>query len=408
MLFGRREETLEVSADRLEAFQRELFEHDTERTVSQGANSLNRLQKGLDLFSHAIETLSSHTGTPDEEYIGRTSVGVASDQKRNYEMALRNALASLREELARNDDETRYERLQREKLSFESFISKLLSINSNFKLVVLGYSAQMGAFKKAFAAIEKGVKEFGIALEKGAEQLKQYDALNSRIARFQALREELRAISDTTANASDAEVSAREKESASASASQVETKRTELSRKMSVVASHADRLSSSLGDLLLPIERASRKFDHDAKKGPKLGDYVTDPYSKSWNVTERAEFQTLLKDLRKSVMDGKVDMKNSEGIAAHIDLIMESDIAGLVGEIKAIRAEQDSIKEEIRSCEDEIRMLLSRASSSDSVLAERAKMLENKSKLEAEANSAMLEISKLFYEIYKKQIKIID
>ena len=408
MLFKKQEVPDNVDIDGLDELLNTLFEKNSERFVTQARRAAEKIHKGLEMFVRSIDALDSYGGEPDDEFIGSNSISVARVQKGNYISALKSALSALKDGSGPEGVETRFEALQLEKVSYESFISKVLSINSNFKIVVLGYAAQMGPFKKAFSAIENGVKDLGRELEKGSEQLNQYSTLKSLIDRLNLLTEEFRVLSEKMQSSEDIGISKKEGDDALAATKVVEIRREKLVTGASAIRQRIDYISMGISNLLLPIERAARKYDHEKKKGARLSDYISNLHSMAFGDAENAEFLSLLSGLKKSILEGAIDVKNQNGVVSHIDLISSARIADSVNEMRQLKSELEEVEGEIKACGEEMLALKSKRFNSESALKERSHIAEKSSRLEEEISSTKLTIAKLFGEYYRKQIRVVS
>lgn len=406
MLFGRPSK-VELGSEKLEGYLREIFERDSERIVARCTKPRERLERGISMFKNAVDGLEAYGGAPDLESTGMTGESVVSDRKRRYVIALRNVLASLGKELEPEIHETSYEKLLHEKSVYERMISDVLRLNSDFKVVVLGYSERMGAFKKAFSELERGVRDMATELGRGAVSFDHYNTLKLHIENLVELKEEVGTISAFADSGGQAMCNnlggetLREMEA-------LESRSRELSTKENALSSKIRELSGNIESLLQPIERASRKYDHGKKENGKISHFTTNPYAVDWKGSEYARFIEIIRDLRNSILNKTIDVKNDEGIISRIDLIIDSRIGDMINEVRGIEMEMDEVRNEIRVCNSEIYMLKEHTTKKKAEGEEREKILKKAEDAKENVSEEKRAIERLFIEYYNALVSITD
>ncbi len=406
MLFGKPSK-VELRSERLDEYLREIFERDSEKIVARCAKPHERLERGVGMFKNAIDGLEAYGGAPDLESIGMTGESVVSDRKRRYVLALRNVLASLGKELESESRETGYERFLHEKSVHERMISDVLRLNSDFKVVVLGYSDRMGAFKKAFSELERGVKDMATELGRGAISFDHYNTLKLHIENLVGLKEEAETMSAFAEGGSQT----MQDDSSGEMLREMETlgaRSRDLSAKENALSSKIRELSGNLESLLQPIERASRKYDHGKKENNRIGHFTSNPYTVDWEGGEYTRFIDLIKDLRTSVLNKAIDVKNDDGIVSRIDLIIDSRIVDMINEVKDIERERDEVRNEMRVCNSEIYSLKEHTTKKKAEGEEREKMLKKAEDAKENVSEEKRAIERLFVEYYNICVTIID
>ncbi|MCL5404638.1 MAG: hypothetical protein M1125_02245 [Candidatus Marsarchaeota archaeon] len=406
MLFRKPEEEREVQIGELEGFFREMFERESEKAVKRAEQVEPHITHGLHMFEKAAEALAEYNGEPDEEFIGRASISSAKEQKSHYTDALQKALASLAAELKDAHAGTRYETMLRKKDIYTEFVSKVLSLNSSFKLAVLGYSERMGDFKKSFSVIEKNLKALESELGFGSEAFRQYESAIGHVQALLGGMENIRLASmqnDYT-----------QKDAATASSSDIERDRSalegkirEISAKISDCEKRSKSISAEMELLLLPIERVSRKYDHSIPSKEGIGQYIADPVSKLASELSYSNFVSLLNDMRKKIEQGSIEIKNKEDVLSQISLILNTNLSDMAYQAMKLESEKAELSEQLKSYDIELHKVHAQKSSTDSLIRERETAAKRLSYTKAEAEQRKLTIERLAYDLYKVRLKIV-
>ncbi len=80
--------------------------------------------------------------------------------------------------------------------------------------------------------------------------------------------------------------------------------------------------------LILPLERISKKFDHLSVRKTTLSEFIADSTSRINNEGDYQEFKQLLSELRKSINEDKVEAKNNTRINESISELIDSNLYG--------------------------------------------------------------------------------
>ena len=80
--------------------------------------------------------------------------------------------------------------------------------------------------------------------------------------------------------------------------------------------------------LILPLERISKKFDHLSVRKTTLSEFIADSTSRINNEGDYQKFKQLLSELRKSINEDKVEAKNNTRINESISELIDSNLYG--------------------------------------------------------------------------------
>ena len=391
----------------LQQYLTEIFESFSEPVARRCYSIKPRIESGIALFEKAIESLESYKGDPEEELIGPASVNSAKTQKSHYTEALKSFIASAKSDEHGSYGDTRYERLEYEKTVYQSLISKILSSNSTFKSVVIGYSSQLDGFKKSFSYIERGVASFEAELSKGSERFRQYEYVRNAISRARSTSDELAEISSMLSKSENVQPDPEKMNKIKSDEASLNSKISGLRDRSAYLSSEINRAYSEIDQLLQRIERAARKYDYVSAQKRKFSDYLSNRYAMLENESDYSDFLKMLEDMRDRISKGEIAVKNPQDEISHINLILGSGISDNLESIASLKSEKASIDGEIEAHGGEIRAIEMEKSKNDYTLGSKAQLSERKVSLERELSQAKLAIEKHFRDYFGKEIKIL-
>ncbi|EET90179.1 MAG: hypothetical protein LVQ97_01005 [Candidatus Micrarchaeales archaeon] len=407
MFFKKPQGPQTIGISDLQQYLTEIFESLSEPVVRKCYSVKPRIESGIVMFEKAIESLESYNGDPEEELIGLASVNSAKTQKPHYTEALKSFIASAKSEENESYGDTRYERLEYDKTVYQSLISKILSSNSTFKSVVIGYSSQLDGFKKSFSYIERGVGSFEAELSKGSERFRQYEYVRNAISHAMALMEELAEVSSMLSKSENMQPDPEKMNRIKSEEASLSSKIAGLRDRSAYLSSEINRAYSEIDQLLQRVERAARKYDHASTKKRKFSDYLSNRYAMLENESGYSDFLKMLGDMRDGISKGEIMVKNPQDEISHINLIIGSGISDNLKSIASLRNEKAAIDGEIGAYSGDIRTIEMEKSKNDYTLGSKAQLSERKASLEHELSQAKLAIERHFRDYFGKEIKIL-
>ncbi len=403
--FGRNSSSLDLSIGSIEEYLRSSFEELSAPVVTACERRLAGLSRAVEEFSYALDEFSAIDLEPDEEASGINSAGFAKSQKSNYQKVLSNAVASLKEGLEDISAATGYERIYKAHGLYSSFIHKVLSTNSTFKIVVFGYHSGISLFKKPFSIIEKQVKELEYELGRDAAHFNEYNKILTSIEALRTHIEELDAIRWSEEHAS----TLQEGESSRilSEAKSHEHTIAELREQLRGMESKVRLHRSELEVLLKPMERAARKFDHNAKANSRITQYIAMPFDTSFTNSPYADFSEVLSKLRESIEKEASASDEKENALRHLNKAIEANIDAKLAVIRSEDKELDTIKSEIREQESKLSEYSRAASDVEEENRKRIDAAQRKEHLSSEIHIEKENIERMLGHEYGRQVRIV-
>jgi hypothetical protein len=117
-----------------------------------------------------------------------------------------------------------------------------------------------------------------------------------------------------------------------------------IAQKAGEAARHEEQFHAELVDLFSHVSRAFTKYSYGLTKVTEARLQVMS--DEPWNMLRESDvspYSSLLLEIRKSIDSGKIQLKDSDRIVHHLDVILGS-IPELQGRARAIKSERDSLR----------------------------------------------------------------
>jgi len=365
-----------------------------------------KLLGSLDNFQNAIKEFSNVKAEPDEELVGSISVSFIKKQKPKYEESLSSAVSILREQISAINRDTKYEELREFQLHFADFVSKILSLNSNFRGVIMGYSDEMRFFKKPFSIIEKSLKDLEYELSRGEEVFRFYMALKDEIKKLIALKNELYIMADVTDN--DAKNTSNNASPIKAEISAIENKISALQEEVSKSEYKYHKISAEVELLLKPLERAARKYDHSNTGKQSIAKHLSNPMTELSNELAYSHFIAMLNDMKSKIKDKTISVDNEAQVIEQINDVLNSGINSSISEANSSIEDKQSVEREILGYKNAIYDLNKKLNNIES----ESKMIDQKIKNSAEIKKMIEDtkysVERMFMQYYNSKVHITE
>ena len=403
MLFGRSEPE-KVRLDELDALAARLFE---KRLGSFGARSegtIRSMARAAEEFADACERLGELNAEPYMEDLYFASASSIKGQKALYAKAIKRIISEMNLEIG--EGANAYEKSKAALMRVDSATNEMLKTNAGFKTVLYSYSNHMGAFKRAFSAIERLREELHREIESRSGEAREYEEVMREAEKLRLTLEEIRIFRESM-DALGRSLGGADRKGAEAIEERILKDLAEKKGELAEANAQASRLSERISLMTAPLERPSRKQDHLSLKKIHISEFISDPINRIRGEEDYSEFSSLLKEMRENVESGKIDTKNREGTLSAINALMDFDIRNAIDSLRSLRERGMAVSDEIRTIERTIgeikkgREGLERSMKDISLTRERAEAAERS------VDSIKASIEKMFSEYYRKPISIL-
>lgn len=404
MFFGRGDDkTEDVKVEALYGLLNSSFDKKLKNAAANAGRCIQELNSARNSYERACKNFAAVTADPHVEnpYIDFTST--LKDQKHSYTITLMRILGDWN--LAIPEGPNIHDRYSKVLSGTEYFIEETLKANNKFKYVLYTYGNHFGDFKKSFAIIERQRDLLKSELAGVQDELSEYNILKGKLDTLKLLGKELNTAKDmaNSLNESLKSASSNSKETEegrlkTALASQ-EKDLQELNRKIS-------EINVRVSQLILPLERASKKFDHLSVRKTTLSEFITDPTSRINSESDYQEFRQLLAELKKSINEGKVEAKNNSRINESISGLLDSNLYVEIGELRALEGRRAELDRSIRMLRTDLSYIQQSKSSHEKVISEIHSLETGEKEMMQRIKDIKESIEKLFLEYYKKRIRI--
>ncbi len=402
--FNKEPKQVDLALDSCEGYLNEKFEALSSPVIDRCSPILGRLASALDSFSASVEKFSKIEKDPDEEFTGRVSISFIKAQKPKYVESLNNSIASLNEALESIKYDTKYEDIRGVQVTYADFISRLLSINANFKGVVMGYSEEMKLFKKPFQLLEKNLKDLEYELNKFEQGFRSYIALRDEIAKAISLKNEL-----SISTVDEAEpLSDSNGESLEAKKGEIESGLNAVKSSILHVENRYNSIKSEIELVLKPLERAARKYDHSSSSKTSLASILSSPISRIGSELSYVGFIAMLKDMGAKVSDGSIKIDNAAQIQEQINDAINAGIDSAIAEASSLMKQKAELELQEKDYGNRLYETRKKATSIESEHRSRIAVAQRKAEIGMQIENAKATIEKMFMQYYNAKVHITD
>ena len=404
-LFNRKPKQVELPLDSCEGYLKKMFDEASLQVINRCSPILGRLSTSLESFNAAISSFSKIEKDPDVEFAGTMSTSFIKTQKPKYIESLSASVLSLNESIEAVKFETRYEDLRAVQRLYADFVSKVLSVNANFKGVVMGYSDEMHLFKKRFSAIEKALKDLEYELGKGEDSFKSYMALRDEISKMMGLKAELHntaAYIDGNYNPapvdSDAEI---ERDT-------IEKEMKQINNKIEGLEKNYHTIKSEVELVLKPLERAARKYDHSKTSGESLAKQISSPMTELSDQIAYSNFISMLEAMRSKIKDNTIMIDNAAQIIEQIDDAISAGIGSAISEAKSIMEQKYALEQQAREYSNKLYDARKKVNNIESESKRRSSMIERQGEIKMQIEDAKNTLMHMFMQYYGVNVRVTE
>lgn len=391
-----------VKQDGLEYLLNSLFDNklgSLERRASSITMSIDHIGIQFHNECTAFEVLDAGPYTED---LYTFDVNFIKRQKTLYARELRGIVEGLDLETEAPNIYSRYSIIYS---NLDGLRNAILKTNARFKNVMYSYGRHLGDLKRTFSSMERSVDLLKNELDKRKGELSEYNEVMEGISMLKSINEELGTLNgDMEAlkgNIRDAEEKVA-KGSGSGIHERLSTKEAELSK----ISDEESNLSNRIKEVVLPLEKASKKFDHMASGKKRLHIFIAEPLASIRNDADYRELRELLLELNAALDSGVIDIKNVSEAKDAVLSILGSDINSMINTLRSLRDGRESLEKEVKVLKRLVEEMEVGRSSMVKSLREVGAIERNVKEIEKSRESAKNRVEKLFIEYYKKKIII--
>ena len=404
MFFGRGDDkTEDVREEALYGLLNSSLDAKLKNTGSRASRYVKELNDARKAYEKACKNFAAVTADPHVEnpYIDFTST--LKDQKNSYTITLIRILGDWNPAIP--EGQNIYERYSKVLSGTEYFIEETLKANNKFKYVLYTYGNHFGDFKKSFSIIERQRDLLKSELAGVQDELSEYNILKGKLDTLKLLGKELNTAKDM-ANSLNESLNSATSNSKEAEEGRLKTALASQEKDLQELNRKISEINVRVSQLILPLERASKKFDHLSVRKTTLSEFITDPTSRINSESDYQEFRQLLAELKKSINEGKVEAKNNSRINESISGLLDSNLYVEIGELRALEGRRSELDRSVRMLRTDLSYIQQSKSSHEKVISEIHSLETGEKEMMQRIKDIKESIEKLFLEYYKKRIRI--
>ncbi len=398
-MFGRHPPEIKIDFEQLPNYLDQCFDAKLKDLASNASRIMKALESAKYQFEKACDDFEKNESEPDTEDTPRLSVSYIKGSKAAYIKSLRSVLVRHQHaESGRNI----YSRYNYEQLQAEEMINSVLKTNMQFSAVLLGYSDRLGDFKRAFSTIEKCNKNLKDEMGMWSAEEEEHARISNEIGRINTLTEGRAALRSAIERISSQKIphGIDQKPQDAQMLDEEKGRLRELEGRRS-------SLEAEIASMMMPLERAARKYDHSVGKHSSASDYITKPTQKITDGASYSEFQRIIGVIYKEMEAGRLEIKNRAAAQRSFDAIMSGDV---LNDIEAARSLDDQLSEKrsiVKDLERVSEELRAHEYDAKTMEEEKAELQHNDEEMAAEQESIRKSIEEEFAKFYNVKVSII-
>ena len=358
---------------------------------------VNALRSTKERFCDACDIFHALDAEPDTEDIWNPNINTIKSQKRVYAMTLRKVVEGM--QLEADAAPNIYEKYASILKNARSTNTEMLKTNARYRNVIHCYSNHLRNFKKCAAELEGLTGAMERELANRSKELGEYNEIKGHIAVLSAHETNLQMFEDRN-NLLKYERPVGMKEH------EIEIELKVKKAEQESIGAQALALYMRMRELVTPLERASKKFDHVSAGKKSLYRYMSDPVAAIADRTEYAEFAEMVKRLRESIGTGKIDVKNKEAAETSANYLLDSDMYDMIEAYRAMKSAKSALDKEAARLETELKYMMSSKASAERAAQDAGRLQENMKETEHSIEATKATVERLVASYYGKSLSI--
>ncbi len=380
-----------------------LFDKKLASLDSKVSNIMNELDRARAQFIEACDNFEELEDEPNTEDIWNPNINFIKSQKNLYAKALKKVVEQsiLKVDNAPNIH-SKYTRILS---NLENTNNEILKTNARFKIVMSCYSNHLRDFKRSMSNIERLTASIENEINRRERELLEYNVLREQISNLSIQTKKLEALGNRITLLRNQHQNY---------SSPIENEEKEVitkleSRKAEQMEIHKEvlRLQEKIAFLTMPLERASKKFDHISAKKRQLYSFISDPINTIDSESAYSEFKDMIKELKENINLGKIDVKNTAKVNEIASSLLTADIYSLIHSFKTAQSKKQEIENEVRALERRSDDIKNRKMNAENAVHSAETMEKEENELKTSIKSIKNDVEKLFLDSYNKRISII-
>ncbi len=392
---GNGTETLGIDA--LEARLNSLFDRKLGQLDFRAAGIVRGLGGAKAKFGGACDIFYALDAKPDTEDMWNPNVTMIKSQKGAYAMALKKVVAGM--QLEAGAAPNIYERYSTILENARSANTDILKVNARYKTIMHCYANHLKNFRKCTTELEKLMQAMERELESRSRELAEYNEVKRQITVLKAYESDLRLLESRSGSLKQERLPGAEEQEM---IKELETKKKEYAN----ASKQASGLYEKIRELVAPLERASKKFDHISAGKKRLYRFMSDPVASIGDQTEYAEFREMLKRLRERIGSENIDVKNKDAALSAADYLIESDLYSMIETYRELEGSRSGLDAEVVHLETELKYVRSSKESAEKAARDASVLQAGIGETKRSMDTAKAALERLFAAYYGRSVSV--
>ena len=359
----------------------------------------------ISIFERACSEFDALAVEPNTENMYMPNINSIKAQKGAYSKTMLGIISALSG--CEYSGESSYARLMDMRSKVDKILSKILQSNGSFRQVIYSYSNNIGDFKKAYSILEEVSKRAGLAIERHEPQYSRFQRLYSSISELESLYATSSELRASISSLGDMAAESHDNSAGRAEGAKLHEKVYSLRKRIAEESSRVSSIYKEAEAALAQIRRAAKKYDHISAEKEKLSSIIDNPERLISEKDTRDNFIRLVKDMRGSILESKIDIKNPEDIINTIDKVLDFGMAERMDEISSKRDIIRSLQQELYNLEKTKEELEAGLRSIEKSKESKEQMEDKLRAIEKETTAYKAKVEGSFMDLYGRKILIV-
>jgi chromosome segregation ATPase len=405
MLFGKGgRKAEEVKAEELEGYLDSLFDAKLGSLESRASNIVKELSRARLQFANSSKSFGELNAEPELEYFFIDNINFIKGQKLSYTKTLNRLIEEWTVERDDKSVTNRYAKYAQILSDADSFIKEVLKANNNFKKVLQSYPDHLDKFKSSFSLVERYTESLKNEISKNESLFTEYRIVSNGIHEMKKARERCISIDESIRTLGERASIKKEETNPEA---EIQSRITEREAELSRLNGEISLLSAKISSAATAIERPARKFDHISGRKMQLHKFLENPLNSMNSEEDHREFISMLKLLKGSIEEGKIEAKNPQKLLEYVNELIDMDIYEKSQKITGLQHERSNATRDIAELRVQSEKYSVSRSNSENAIKNIESLKAEAANCTAKANDAKAALEALFLRYYSKSISII-
>ncbi len=385
------------------AFLDDIVKTEMQDLEKNGREIETKMQNLTIRFKAACDQFENLSSEPNTEEIYMPNVNSIKSQKRAYAGVLNNIIET---KIVDKSISNPYEKYAAMLTTIADVKNRVLKTNTAFKQVIYAYAENTKEFKNMIFEMEKYEIALGNSVVKNRDKYDKYIKVRDIASRLLDVSTEILQAQESTNNVApdikkvpEEGLYLRKKELLG----EIDAKNIELSK----LRKEIFEMKAVITSMLMPLHKASKKFDHKSNGKLRLSDYILDPIGHIVDEASLNDMIGMLKALKEELLLGELGTRPISDMAESIDAIISYNMLLTTTAIRRLMSDEQKVIDETRKVQAELNSINLAEEQISKIANDAKRRAEYIDELKGRRVKIVSDLESAFEKQYNKRIKIV-